>query len=131
MIVLDTHTLIWLSDNPSKLSAKALKVIREYQKAKDIYVSSFTVWEIALLVKKERLTLSLPFNTWIEKIESTNYLHFVPVDNAISIDAIYLPGNFHSDPADRIIVATARSLGAKLVTADAKIRKYKHVKTVW
>jgi PIN domain nuclease of toxin-antitoxin system len=58
-------------------------------------------------------------------------MKFLPVDNEIARLSVSLPGKFHSDPADRMIVATARFLGAPLVTKDAKIRKYRHVKTVW
>lgn len=131
MIVLDTHALIWFSDDLKKFSDKALKIININKKGKSIYVSSISIWEIALLVKGGKLNLSLDIDSWIFQLEKASYIHFIPLNNEIGIKSVYLPGTFHKDPADRIIVATARSLGAKLITADSKIRSYKHVQTVW
>jgi PIN domain nuclease of toxin-antitoxin system len=55
----------------------------------------------------------------------------VPVDNTITLRSVDLPGNFHPDPADRIIAATAMTMGLPLVTRDDKIRNYQHLKTIW
>jgi PIN domain nuclease of toxin-antitoxin system len=84
-----------------------------------------------MLADKGRIEFSMDAHDWITKAEVLPFYRFVPVDNAIATRAVRLPGEFHKDPADRIIVATAMILGATLVTADARIRKYSHVKTLW
>ena len=68
---------------------------------------------------------------WIARSEALPFLHFVPVDNAVALRAVGLPEPFHKDPADRIIVATAMTMGIPIVTSDEKILKYPHVKTIW
>lgn len=69
--------------------------------------------------------------TWLSKVEAIDSLEFVPVDNEIGVNAVELPGDFHKDPADRIIVATARKWGAAIVSADEKIGGYRYVRTIW
>ena len=68
---------------------------------------------------------------WLSAVEQIEAVNFVPVDNEIAVRSAQLPGEFHKDPADRIIVATSRKLGAPLVTADEKIRGYRHVRSIW
>lgn len=131
MIVLDTNALVWLVSNPEKLSQKARKRIDAEVKKKNIFISSMSVWEICLLVKKDRLSLSLDLDTWLEKIEQLDFLNFVPVDNRIAARSVALPDAVGRDPADRIIVATAREYGAVLVTSDAHLLKSKGLQTLW
>ena len=73
----------------------------------------------------------MDISAWLSLVEEIGEVRFIPVDNAIAVDAVALPGEFHKDPADRLIVATARKLGAPIVTADEKIRNYAHVRTIW
>ena len=130
MIVLDTHALIWwVSGGP--LSEKAGMAIHRSCATLGLYASTMTAWEIAMLVKKGRLELTLDAAEWIRQVEALPELHFVPVDVDIAIASTRLPGVLHPDPADRIIVATARSLGAPLVTRDAKLIEYPHLETIW
>jgi PIN domain nuclease of toxin-antitoxin system len=82
-------------------------------------------------VKRERLSISTDVNSWLATVNEIEALRFVPVDNEIALKAVELPGEFHKDPADRMIVATARALAAPLITKDQKIRDYAHVKTIW
>lgn len=131
MIVLDTHTLVWWVSSPDKLSDKAKRAIKRSIKEGQIFVSSISVWEIALLTKKGRLKLTMDLESWISKVSQLAFLKFVPVDNSIALYSVNLPGTIHSDPADRMIIATARHLGAKLVTSDKRILKYKHVRAIW
>ena len=131
MILLDTHTLVWWISNPEKLSEKARKCIEREQKIGEILVSAISVWEIYLLVKKDRLQFTMDTQTWFETIERLPFVRFIPIDNKIAAKSVTLPETFHADPADRMIVATARELGASLITADERIRAYKHVKSVW
>lgn len=132
MIVLDTHTLIWWVDSPQKLSKRAKKTIEDHKlKEKSILVSSISTFEIYLLIKKGKLILTSHPDVWLEKIESLPCVHFVPVDNKIAALSVNLTDFSHRDPADRIIIATALHLGAKLVTSDTRIRKYRLVQSVW
>ncbi len=132
MIVLDTHVLIWWVGDPERLSLRAKKAIdTEKKDTGALLLSSMSVWEIYLLVKKERLKLAQDIDSWFETIESLPYVQFVPINNRIAAKSVMLPGEFHSDPADRIIVATAREKGIPLITADERIRDYPHVKTIW
>lgn len=98
---------------------------------KNIFVSSMSIWEIYLLVKKNKLELAMDVETWVNKIENFGFIQFVPVDNKIAAKSVMLPDTIGPDPADRIIVATAIGLGAALITSDARIRKYRHVQSIW
>lgn len=132
MIVLDTHALVWWIDSPQKLSKKAREIIEEEQiKEGSILVSSISTLEIYRLVKNGKLQLIDHVDNWLEKIESLPAVRFVPVDNRIAAYSINLPDFDHKDPADRIIIATALNLGAKLVTSDKKIRDYSYVQSIW
>lgn len=131
MIVLDTHTLVLWVSNPSKLSSKARSTINQAFKKKTVYISAISVWEIAMLVTKGRLILTMDVESWLDKVENFPGIQFIPIDTAIARKSVMLPGTIHPDPADRIIIATTRQLGATLITSDQKIRSYKHVKTLW
>ena len=96
-----------------------------------IFISSISSWEIALLLRKGRLELTMPVEDWVARSEVLPFVEFVPLDNRISLLSHRLPGTLHEDPADRIIIATALTLGAPLVSKDTKIRDYPHVKTIW
>ena len=129
MIVLDTHALVWwVTDDPT-LSKKAKAIIEREQAAGEIVVSSISAWEIAMLVEHEKLVLSVDVSTWLAM--AAEIARFVPVDVDVAVKSVQLPGKFHKDPADRMIVATARKFAAPLVTKDEKIRAYRHVKTIW
>jgi PIN domain nuclease of toxin-antitoxin system len=84
-----------------------------------------------MLIEKGRLVLSMDVENWLDEVIQIDGVRFVPVDNEIGIKSTALPGEFHKDPVDRMIVATARKLAVPLVTADEKIISYEHVKTVW
>jgi PIN domain nuclease of toxin-antitoxin system len=84
-----------------------------------------------MLVSRKRLTLTIDVADWIAKVEALPFLSFVPVDNRIAVRAVELQDFPHRDPADRIIAATTLGLGASLVTADARLRAYRPLKTVW
>jgi PIN domain nuclease of toxin-antitoxin system len=94
-------------------------------------VSSISTWEIALLAAEARLQFTMDVQDWIAKCEGLPFLHFVPMDNVIAVRSVRLPPPFHKDPADRMIVATAITKGAPLVTSDSRILKYPHVKSIW
>lgn len=131
MILLDTHILVWWISNPEKLSEKAKKSIEKEQKSGTILISAISVWEIYLLVKKGRLRFTVDTQIWFDTIEHLPFVRFIPIDNQIAAKSVTLQGEFHADPADRMIVATAREKGASLITADERILKYQHVKAIW
>jgi len=131
MIVLDTHTWIWFISKPEVLSKRAKKAVSAAVKEKSVLISSISAWEVALLVIKKRLTLSLDVTDWIAKSEGLPFIQFIEISNAIAIKSVNLPQPLHPDPADRIIIATALSVGVPLVTKDKKLLNYPYVKTIW
>ena len=131
MIVLDTHALLWWVNDDALLSKRAKSTINKHMSVGEIIVSSITAWEIAMLVKQNRLFLSMDVAGWLATVAEIEAVRFVPVDIDVSLKSVDLPGIFHKDPADRMIVATARKLAVSLVTKDEKIRNYPHVKTIW
>jgi PIN domain nuclease of toxin-antitoxin system len=131
MIVLDTHAWIWWVSNPEFLSENAKQIIDEAVANRNVLISTISTWEVAMLVSRGRLKLTMPPDDWVAASEALPFFDFVPVSNSIALKSVQLPGVLHNDPADRIIIATAISLGAVLVTKDEKIRNYEHVKTVW
>ena len=131
MIVLDTHVWIWWVSDPERLSARARRLIRTAAARGSVYVSSISAWEVALLVARGRLRLTMEVNEWVRKSEALPFLHFVPVDNAIALRSASLPEPMHTDPADRIVIATALSLEATVVSRDSRLLAYPHVKAIW
>ncbi|WP_109994799.1 type II toxin-antitoxin system VapC family toxin [Salinisphaera sp. LB1] len=133
MIVLDTHVLVWWVTGDRQLSPHAKTAIETERSAADgiVLVSAISAWEIAMLVKAERLTLTMALDDWLETVSAIDGVRFVPLDNDVGVESTRLPGEFHTDPADRMIVALARHLNVPLVTADTKIRAYKHVHSTW
>ena len=131
MIVLDTHTWIWFISEPEVLSKRAKKAVSAAVKEKSVLISSISAWEVAFLVIKKRLTLSLDVIDWIAKSEGLPFIQFIEISNSIAVKSVNLPQPLHSDPADRIIIATALTTGVPLVTKDKKLLNYPHVKTIW
>ena len=84
-----------------------------------------------MLVKADRLRLTIPVDEWLAQVELLPFFEFLPVDNRVSLRAVALEGFTHKDPADRIIVATALGVGAALVTADERLHAYRPLKTIW
>jgi len=130
VIVLDTHVLVWWASGSQQLSSAMQKTIGEQLDGGRILVSSISAWEMAMLVAHDRIALSMDIGLWLEAVGQIEAVRFVPVDNEIGIKSCQLPGEFHKDPADRIIVATARQFAAPLLTADEKILAYPHVQTI-
>lgn len=132
MIVLDTHALLWWANGePAQLSAAAQSAIDAEMDGGQILVSSMSAWELAMLVERGRVALSMDVASWLDTLSRIDAVQMVPVDSEIAVKSVQLPGDFHTDPADRIIVATARKFAAPLVSADEKIRSYPHVRAIW
>ena len=127
-VLLDTHALLWYASDSYKLTALAKQRIEE---ADWVYVSAMSAWEIGMLVNKDRLSLRFPVNQWIELSYQLPKLRWVSLTPEIGVLATNLPGLFHGDPADRLIVASALAYGSALITADQKIHSYMHIESVW
>ena len=127
MILLDTHILIWWLNQISKLSATQTASI---ENASNITVSAISLWEIAKLVEYQKLELKLPVLDWINDALSHPKIQVIPLHPEIIVASTKLPGIFHKDPSDQIIVATAIYLDVPLLTKDSKILDYVHVNSI-
>lgn len=129
MIVLDTHIWVWWVHGDERLTLAQAEII-EVNEEDTIGVCTISVWEIAKLVEYKRLDLSCPLRDWFNEALSYPGISLIDLAPEIAIESTRLPGEFHRDPADQIIVGTARLYGCPLVTSDSRILKYPHVKTV-
>lgn len=128
MIVLDTHIWIWWVDNNTRLTQKHQDWIQQYQ-SQGLGVSIISCWEVSKLVEMRRLTLSVTVDEWLKQALAYPGVQLLELTIPIIVESTKLTG-FHRDPADQIIVATARICGCPLLTADAKILAYPNVQTL-
>lgn len=139
MILLDTHVLIWwASGDLQRLSPQARAAIEaEIERAAKpgqapgLLVSAISCWEVAMLVQRGRLALSLEVERWLAVVASIPAVRLLPLEPAVAVAATRLPEPFHADPADRFLVAQSRELAVPLLSADRKIRDYPHGQSVW
>ena len=129
MIVLDTHIWIWGVHGTPDLSERQIETITANE-GDLIGVSAISCWEVAELVEYGRLTLPYPVLEWLELALSYPSIKLLPPTPQIVVESTQLPGDFHRDPTDQIIVATARVFQCPLVTLDKKILDYPYVETV-
>lgn len=129
--LLDTHTWIWWNMNPTKLSIKAHDLISNPSKYEELLISAISLWEFSKLVEKNRISISCDPEKWMWEALDIPGLQLVPLTPTIAVRSTTLPGKFHDDPADQIIVATARDEGITIITADRLIQNYEHVKCFW
>ena len=121
MIVLDTHVWVWWVSGATRLSSPARKAIAEHVRSGKVHLSAISAWEVALLVRRGRLELTQPVAEWVERSMALPFVEFVPIDPRIALRSVALPAPLHVDPADRIVTATAITLGATLLTRDARL----------
>lgn len=126
MILLDTHVWVWWVHGDPRLTAEYAEVLASNE-AGGLGVSAISCWEVAKLVEYRRLVLPIPTEHWLDQALSYPGVRLLELTPRIAVESTSLPGEFHRDPADQILVATARVLGCPLVTADEKIRRYRHV----
>ncbi len=126
MILLDTHIWYRWVDQQAKLTPKHLQHLQANE-ATGLGVSVISCWEIAKLVSLGRLKLGKPVADWIVMGLAYRGIHTLALSPTIAVEANQLPGTFHRDPADQLLVATARVLNIAMLTADAKILAYPHV----
>ncbi len=126
MIVLDTHIWIWWVHGDKRLKDEYLKLLQTEEKT-GLGISAISCWEIAKLVEYKRLELPCSITDWIGQALAYPNIKLLNLTPEIAIEATQLPQPFHRDPADQIIVATARIYSYPLVTVDKKIRNYPYV----
>jgi PIN domain nuclease of toxin-antitoxin system len=130
VIVLDTHTVLWLTALPDKLSPRALEAIEKARRDQEgLAISSVSLYELARGVFRNRMRVHGELGAFLELIEE--YVAVIPLTSAIAAQAARFPDNFPRDPFDRMIAATALVHGASLVTADGPIRSSGAVRTIW
>ena len=116
--LLDTHMLIWWVQGGKRLSADQRRIIARASASEPLRVSDISLWEVAVLAVRGRIKLRLPLRDWLEGAVAPEWVRREGISPAIAADATLLPTDAPDDPADRIILATARVLGATLLTRD-------------
>ncbi len=129
MIVLDTHVWVWWVHGDKQLPAPHYAYLQA-REAQGLGVSIISCWEVAKLVEYNRLTLPLPVDAWLDQALTYPGIRLLDLTPRIVVESTQLPGTFHRDPADQMIVATARVHNCPLLTLDDKILKYPHVQLV-
>jgi PIN domain nuclease of toxin-antitoxin system len=128
MVLLDTHVFVWLVSDPGKLSKAARDLLAAPRQSAAI--SLVTAWEIALLCKRGRLQLPLGADAFIDHAVRHHRLMELPLSRELILRAVELP-DLHNDPFDRILVATARTHQATLISKDRKIAQYPGIEVIW
>ncbi|HWE83365.1 MAG TPA: type II toxin-antitoxin system VapC family toxin [Terracidiphilus sp.] len=130
MILLDSHVAVWLSESPERISSRAKEAIRgAVARGETLALPAAAVFEIATEIRKGRIQLRVPVQTYFEKM--TSRLRVIPVSGEIARCAGELPRSFHNDPLDRLIVSTAIVENATLITSDQPIRASGVCRTIW
>ncbi len=129
MIVLDTHIWIWWVHGDPRLTPVQQQALAENEQT-GLGVSAISCWEVAKLVEYKRLVLPSPTLEWLDQALAYPGVQLLDLSPRIAAESTELPGEFHKDPADQIIVATARVLGCPLLSADEKILEYPHVQVL-
>jgi PIN domain nuclease of toxin-antitoxin system len=129
--LLDTHAWLWWVAEDRRLSPAARRAIERGQARDDLQLSLISIWEIARKVEKAQLVLDRPVDQWLDQAATRSGLHLIELTRPILVESCRLPAPFHGDPADQIIVATARDRDAVVVTKDQRIRSYASVRSLW
>lgn len=122
-LVLDTHALIWLAEGSRSLGRRTARLVEDAFAGDGVGVVSISFWEVAMLAARGRIALDLPVAEWRLRVLGLG-VHELPLAGDAAIGAAMLP-DFHDDPADRLIVATAMTSAAALVTADPRILRWR------
>jgi PIN domain nuclease of toxin-antitoxin system len=126
--LLDTHIWVWLQEgDASRLKPRSVAFLSQLQRESRLFVSLISVWEIAQLLAKERLVINAPLNQWLQQSWADDALQPWPLTEKILIESTQLPDEAHGDPADRMIMATARIDGFTILTQDKRILAYPSV----
>lgn len=123
-LVLDTHVFIWFYQG-RRVTKRVARRIEDAANAAELYVAAITPWEIAMAARSGKIRVHGNVLQWLQRALHVLSAAVAPMEPAVAVDAVDLPGNWrHGDPADRLIVATARCLDAVLITADSAILDY-------
>ncbi len=131
MITLDTHVIIWDALKPEKISRRARRMIDQANEVGEIFIADISLWEIAMLMHKNRLVIDTSFTEFIQLIRAANQYTFASISPEIADLSVSIGSSLNLDPADRLICATSIVKGAPLITADSNLRSSKFVKTIW
>ena len=124
-LLLDTRIWLWYAEGTSdRLRARSVNILDDARRGEGLLISAISVWEIGMHSAKERIQLSMPLRDWLEKALGVPGVRLVPLDAAAAAESTLLPGTPHGDPADRFLIATARTLGVPLATRDRNIVRY-------
>jgi PIN domain nuclease of toxin-antitoxin system len=123
-LLLDTHAAVWIVEDQPIASEAARAIDTAYEAGSAVFVSAISAWEIGLLVSRNRLSLVARPERWFQRLLGVPGVQLADLSPDILIASSFLPGTPPRDPADRIILATARELGATLVTRDSLLLKY-------
>ncbi len=129
--LLDTHVWIWWQAVAEKIRPQVREALTNLGDEDQLFLSAISVWELAKLVEKGHLKLRTSVDEWTRQALEMPRLLLLPLSPAISIESTRLPQPFHDDPADQIIVATARLTDSTIISADRMIQNYAHVHTLW
>jgi PIN domain nuclease of toxin-antitoxin system len=134
LLLLDTHCWLWAQLGViQRLSRSGLTAIRHAEVHGNLRVSVISIWELAMLEKRGRVALPMNVRTWVDQALQKPGIGIAPLTPEIAIESVHLPGELHGDPADRMLVATARVLGATLLTKDPRLLQYagqRHVRAL-
>lgn len=128
--LLDTHVLIWWFSDRPRLSPGQQQVLESASPESPLVVSEISLWEVATLHGLGRIRLAVPLQEWLERATAAPLVRRQGISPAIAAESVVLPDSFHRGPADRILVATARVLGATLLTQDRRIAESGLVETL-
>lgn len=122
-VLLDTHIWIWWLTSQTPLSQREIGVLDALAAERLLCVSAISLWEVQMLSAKKRLELPVPLSDWLSLAADPRVVRVVPLDVSVVLAIDALPPSFHGDPADRVIVATARTHSLALATHDVAIRR--------
>ena len=131
MIIVDTHVIIGDALQPESLSARAVETIARANETDGIIFCEISLWEIAMLIRKKRISVETNYLSFIHLVKASNRYIFRGISPEIADLSTQLPAEVNNDPADRLIAATAITAGVPLVTADENLRKAKSIQTIW
>jgi len=120
-VLLDTHIWVRLQTLSRPVSREAIRAIQKAERIGSVYISAISVWEVAMITRKNRLALDMPIRQWVTEALNKPGIQLLPVTAEIAIEASELPEPMHKDPSDRLIVASARTELMTLITADKLI----------
>jgi PIN domain nuclease of toxin-antitoxin system len=126
--LLDTNVWIWMVESHQSLPHKIISTLLEPDNY-PLYISAISAWEVAKKVEIGKLMLSIPIRDWLLQATRKPFVEIIPLSVDIALESTMLPGKYHKDPADQIIVASARQCNMTLLTTDQLILSYQHVKT--